>query len=379
MTELNHAQLQRDTLWMHQALVLARKGLLTTAPNPAVGCLLVKDEQCIAEGWHQRAGEPHAEVHALAAAGDRARGATAYVTLEPCSHHGRTPPCAEALISAGIARVVVAMEDPNPQVAGSGITRLREAGIAVTVGVLSSAAERLNRGFCARMRRNRPWLTVKLAASLDARVALENGESQWITAAAARRDVQYFRAQADAILTGAETVLRDNPRLNVRAEQWPLSRPQPELLRQPIKVVIDSQRRVPSDAQIFAGQSPVWLAQTVAERSDLGKQAEVIVCQAHDGRVDLHDLLAQLAKRGINQIWTECGPQLAGALLAAKLVDELIIYQAAAVIGDHGQPLLRLPKLGDLAKQQRFEVVDQRAVGDDWRTIYRPRYDAADV
>ncbi|EKE82865.1 bifunctional diaminohydroxyphosphoribosylaminopyrimidine deaminase/5-amino-6-(5-phosphoribosylamino)uracil reductase RibD [Idiomarina xiamenensis] len=356
-----------DHKWMLHALELARLGQFTTAPNPNVGCVLVKDGELVAEGWHRCAGEPHAEVHALQAAGGRARGATAYVTLEPCSHYGRTPPCADALIRAQVARVVVAMEDPNPQVAGAGLARLKAAGIDVVSGVQSAAAERLNQGFCARMRRQRPWLRVKLAASLDGATALANGESQWITGGA---DVQVWRAKSHAILTGADTVLMDDPQLTVRLNEWPkgVCKPVPEQLRQPIKVVVDSRQRVTRQARIYQHQAEVWRA------SPSARDAQDLVVPQCGQFIDLALLMQQLAERGINELWSECGPRLAGALLAQQLVDELIIYQAPKLMGASARQLLQLPQFEQMDEVPELDIRDVRYVGTDLRIIAQPRY-----
>lgn len=369
------SQLKIDHEMMHRAIELARRGIMTTRPNPAVGCVITKDNKIIGEGWHQRAGEPHAEVHALKQAGADAKGATAYVTLEPCSHMGRTPPCAEALIEAGIARVVVAMHDPNPRVSGNGIKRLHEADIDVLVGVLEKSAEQLNPGFLSRMRENRPFITVKMASSLDGKTALSDGRSQWITGSHARADVQYWRAQSDAILTGADTILKDDPMLTVRQSQWPATRSLPEPLKQPIRIVIDSQNRVTDDAKIFESSAPVWLV-----RCEPGKPIrhahchEVIIDKAASGKVELSALMTELAKREVNQVWTECGASLAAALIEAGYCDRLIMYSSGQLLGNAARSLFDIDEPNTLDKAIRFKITDRRQVGDDQRVIAVPQF-----
>lgn len=350
---------------MAQALRLAEKGLTTTTPNPRVGCVIVRDGQIVGAGWHERAGQPHAEIHALRAAGDLARGATAYVTLEPCSHHGRTPPCANALIDAGVARVVAAMRDPNPQVAGGGIHLLTLAGIQAEVGLLEEPARELNLGFIARMTRGHPWLRLKTAASLDGRTALANGESKWITGPAARADVQVWRARACAILTGIGTVLADDPRMNVRDIATP---------RQPLKVIVDSRLETPPTAQILAGGALI-----VCAEADPGRRAaleaagaEILVLPAAHGRVDLPALMHELGRRGLNEIHAEAGATLNGALLEAGLVDEWIAYTAPVVMGADARGLFNLPPLADMAQRRHFKLHDTRMVGGDLRLTLRP-------
>ncbi|ASG65317.1 riboflavin biosynthesis protein RibD [Idiomarina piscisalsi] len=369
------SQLKVDHEMMHRAIELARRGIMTTRPNPAVGCVITKDNKVIGEGWHQRAGEPHAEIHALKQAGADAKGATAYVTLEPCSHMGRTPPCADALIEAGIARVVVAMHDPNPRVSGNGIKRLHEADIDVLVGVLEKSAEQLNPGFLSRMRENRPFITVKMASSLDGKTALSDGRSQWITGSHARADVQYWRAQSDAILTGADTILKDDPMLTVRQSQWPATRSLPEPLKQPIRIVIDSQNRVTDDAKIFESSAPVWLV-----RCEPGKPIrhahchEVIIDKAASGKVELSALMTELAKREVNQVWTECGASLAAALIEAGYCDRLIMYSSGQLLGNAARSLFDIDEPNTLDKAIRFKITDRRQVGDDQRVIAVPQF-----
>ena len=368
------SQLKTDHEMMHRAIELARRGIMTTRPNPAVGCVISKNDTIIGEGWHQQAGQPHAEIHALKQAGAEAQGATAYVTLEPCSHMGRTPPCADALVDAGVARVVVAMHDPNPRVSGNGIKRLHEADIDVLVGVLEKSAEQLNPGFLSRMRHQRPFVTVKMASSLDGKTALSDGRSQWITGPHARSDVQYWRAQSDAILTGADTVLKDNPMLTVRESQWPKTRALPEPLKQPIRIIIDSQNRVTDDAKIFESSVPVWLV-----RCEPGKPSrhahchEVIIDKADSGKVELSALMAELAKREVNQVWTECGASLAAALIENGYCDRLMMYSSGQLLGDAARSLFDIEEPKSLDKAVRFKVTDRRQVGDDQRVIAVPQ------
>lgn len=372
MTELN--QQHFDHQMMHRALMLARRGLMTTRPNPAVGCVITSDTQVVGEGWHHQAGEPHAEVHALRVAGQKAKGATAYVTLEPCSHIGRTPPCCDALIEAGVQRVVVAMQDPNPRVSGNGIQRLKAAGIDVDVGVLQAAAESLNPGFMSRMTRQRPWITLKMATSLDAKTALSDGRSQWITSSDARSDVQFFRAQADAILTGAATVLADDPKLTVRVEQWPKSRPMPDPLKQPVRIIIDSQHRVNDEARVFDSPAPVWLVRTAPGKPSCHPHChELIIAADRHGKVSLPALMVELANREINQLWTECGANLAGGLIQQQLCDRLMIYSSGQLLGHRGRSVIDMSEPLDLSSAPRFKIIDRRNVGPDQRLVAVPQ------
>lgn len=354
-----------DHLHMTRALALAQQGLFSTTPNPRVGCVIVKDGVVVGEGWHARAGGPHAEVHALRAAGVRANGATAYVTLEPCSHHGRTPPCANALIDAGITRVVAAMRDPNPQVAGQGFELLTLAGISVQVGLLEQEARELNIGFISRMTRGRPWLRLKTASSLDGKTALLNGESKWITGAAARADVQRWRARACVILTGSGTVLADDPLMNVRDFETP---------RQPLKVIVDSQLSTPPSAKILLGGAFIACAEAdYLRRAALESAgAQILELPGAEGRVDLVALLREFGRQGINEVHVEAGATLNGALLAAGLVDEWIAYQAPLVLGHAARGLFNLPALTEMAARQAFELRDTRMVGGDIRLTLRP-------
>lgn len=371
--------IQQDSLdarYMARALELARRGLYSTHPNPRVGCVLVRDGQVVGEGWHVRAGEPHAEVHALRQAGDRARGATAYVTLEPCSHHGRTPPCAEALVDAGVARVVAAMQDPNPQVSGRGLLRLAEAGIAVHSGVLEREARDLNLGFIKRMETGLPYVRVKLAMSLDGRTAMASGESQWITGPAARGEVQRLRARSSVVLSGADTVLTDRARLTVRAEELGLSAEQTALAltRPPLRVLVDGRLRVPLDAPFYqAGAALVATCAAAAARDRfLAEGHELLAVPGSNGHVDLRKLLVELAARGANEVLVEAGPRLAGAFARQGLVDEYQLFVAPKFLGSSARPLLELP-LARMVETQDLEIRDIRAVGDDWRIIAVPR------
>jgi diaminohydroxyphosphoribosylaminopyrimidine deaminase/5-amino-6-(5-phosphoribosylamino)uracil reductase len=351
----------QDTIWMAQALRLAERGLYTTSPNPRVGCVLVREGGVVGEGWHERAGEPHAEVLALHAAGEAARGASAYVTLEPCSHDGRTPPCVNALIAAGIARVVAAVQDPNPQVAGQGITKLRAAGIEVECGLMEAAARELNIGFFARMTRGTPWLRSKIAMSLDGRTALANGTSKWITGEDARRDVQHWRARSCAVLTGIGTLLADDAQLNVRDI---------ETSRQPLRVVVDSQLRLPLTARVLLGGNvAVYTATQDAEKiSALEKTgARVIVLPDAHGRVDLNAVLRDLAARGCNEVLVEAGSALNGALLQAGLVDELLLYLAPQLLGDAARGMAQLGELSSLDQCVNLKWQDVRQIGNDLR------------
>ncbi len=358
-----------DRQHMIRALELARRGFDTTHPNPRVGCVLVRDGEVVGEGWHRRAGEPHAEAYALAEAGERARGATAYVTLEPCCHHGRTPPCTDGLLAAGVRRVVAAMEDPNPLIAGGGFAQLRAAGVEVECGLLEAEARTLNAGFVMRATRGRPLVRCKLAMSLDGRTALASGESQWITGPEARHDVQRLRARSSAILTGIGTVLADDPALTVRL---------PDTERQPLRIVLDPQLDTPPEARILAPPGRVLiLGAETAPRERRGALvdagAEVRLLPASDHALDLSTVMDELAHRELNEIHTECGATLAGALLHAGLVDELVLYVAPILLGDAARGLFRLPALARMAERVALEIDDIRAVGCDWRITACPR------
>jgi len=347
---------------MRRALELAARGLFTTTPNPRVGALLVRDGRVIGEGWHERAGEAHAEVRALAdarAKGESARGATLYVTLEPCNHYGRTPPCAEALVAAGVARVVIAMRDPNTAAAG-GVRRLEAAGAAVECGLLEDEARELNIGWIKRVREGLPWVRVKIAASLDGRTALEDGSSQWITGEDARADGHRWRARACAILTGIGTVLQDNPQLTVRGVHTP---------RQPLKVVVDRHGELPADARVLES-GRVLVVSTEAPRTRWPAHVESVVLRGPDGRVDLAGMLRLLGQRELNEIHVEAGAKLNGALLAAGLIDELLLYVAPCLLGDPARGMFALPSpLNDLGSRVRLAVREQERVGEDWRIV----------
>jgi diaminohydroxyphosphoribosylaminopyrimidine deaminase/5-amino-6-(5-phosphoribosylamino)uracil reductase len=350
---------------MAQALALAERGLFTTTPNPRVGCVIVRDGAVIGTGWHQRAGEPHAEVIALREAGARAAESTVYVTLEPCSHHGRTPPCTDALIAAKAARVVAACEDPNPLVAGQGIARLRAAGIEVDVGLMSDAARELNIGFVSRMTRGRPWVRMKIAATLDGKTALANGRSQWITSTEARRDGHAFRARACAVLTGIGTVKDDDPQLTVRDVAT---------TRQPLRVLVDSRLEVPLSARILEGGN-VLVAAAVEEGTRAAalaaRGAEVLSIPNAAGKVELGELVSELGRRGVNEVHVEAGFKLNGSLVAAGVVDELVIYLAPSLIGESGRGMFNLPELTDLAARVQLSIRDVRQVGADVRIVAR--------
>lgn len=353
---------------MARALELAARGLYTTAPNPRVGSVVVHDGRVIGEGWHERAGEPHAEVLALRAAGPQARGATVYVTLEPCSHTGRTPPCADALIAAGVARVVCSGVDPNPRVAGSGIDRLRAAGVAVSIGVLAAEARELNVGFFSRFERGRPWVRVKLAMSLDARTAPASGERLWISSEASRADVQTWRARSSAVLTGAATVRADDPRLDVRLAygSW---------VRQPLRVLLDPMLACSTGAKLFHGEGAlVFAAADAPERTPLrtpGSRVERLPRAA--GGLDLNAVIGRLTELEINELLVECGPRLAGSFVLSNLVDELVLYVAPTLLGADAAPLLHVSGLGPPGSLPAFEFQDVRRIGPDLRVILIPK------
>lgn len=368
-----------DHALMARALRLAERGLFTTQPNPRVGCVIAHGDEIVGEGWHQRAGERHAETFALHAAGARARGATAYVSLEPCSHQGRTPPCADALIAAGVTRVVIASDDPNPKVAGAGLQRLRDAGVAVETGLMRDAARELNRGFFARFERGRPWLRVKLAMSLDGRTALANGESKWITGEAARADVQRWRARSSAILAGAGTVRADDPRLTVRLrETRPLPHPRLEGESfKPLRVVLDARLdALALGCHLLDGSAPTLVLHAPGARVRDDRHAKVELAEApfdaRGRRLDLDAVLRLLAARGVNELQVEAGPTLCGALFDANLVDELLVYVAPTVLGDSARSLLALSPLRSLAGRRDWRVIDRRVFGQDQRLLLRP-------
>ena len=357
-----------DESAMRRALELAARGLYGTHPNPRVGAVLARDNEIVGEGWHERPGEAHAEPNAIRAAGERARGASAYVSLEPCSHHGRTPPCVDALLAAGVRRVVYAIGDPDPRVNGRGERLLRDAGVTVEAGLLAHEAEAINAGFLMRNRRGRPFIRLKSAASLDGATALANGASQWITSEEARADVQHWRAQSSAVLTSAATVLADDPRLDVRIDTP----------RQPLRVVLDRRRQVgrkarilgpPGEVLLFAAAKPGGTAKA-DEHFGAARITRVRVLRGH---LDLARVFATLGELAINEVLVESGPRLAGALFAAGLVDEWLLYLAPKLLGRGAKPLADLPRLTKLAAARQFDILDTQAVGPDLRLRLRPR------
>jgi diaminohydroxyphosphoribosylaminopyrimidine deaminase/5-amino-6-(5-phosphoribosylamino)uracil reductase len=368
-----------DHAHMARALRLAERGLHTTQPNPRVGCVIAHGAEVAGEGWHARAGEPHAEVFALRAAGERACGATAYVTLEPCAHFGKTPPCADAFVEAKIGRVVAACEDPNPRVAGGGFAKLRNAGITVETGLMRDAARELNRGFFSRIERKRPWVRVKLASSLDGRTALANGESKWITSEASRADVQRWRARSSAILAAIGTVIADNPKLTVRLNSLSPDEVGGEGLSvsasqnfQPLRVVLDRELRIPRDSQLLDGSAPTLIVHGADANHDDGfGNAELAAVPLSDKRLDLNALLILLAERGVNEMQVEAGPKLCGSLLNADLVDELLLYTAPVLLGDTGRPLFAIPEFASMTAAPRWKIVDHRQIGEDTRLLLR--------
>ena len=364
----------QDVAFMQLALDLAKRGEFTTTPNPSVGCVLVKDGKVVGKGFHAKAGEPHAEVMALREAGENARGATAYVTLEPCSHFGRTPPCAKGLVEAGVSKVIAAMCDPNPQVAGKGLQILSDAGIESAVGLLEENAEQLNKGFLKRMRTGKPFVQLKLAMSIDGKTAMASGESKWITGAQARADVQQYRAKASAILSTSQTVLADDPSLNVRWEELPSDVKADyaqEKLRQPVRVILDSSHKVRSDFKVFSTESPVWLVgEDDYPLTGFPVFTEYLQLDRNQGETRLQALMSALGKRQINTLWVEAGATLAGALIAENLVDELIIYMAPKLLGDQARDLCHLPNLTQLADAPLWQLQSCEPVGDDLKLIY---------
>ncbi len=356
-----------DYAFMSYALQLAEKGLYTTSPNPRVGCVITQNGHIVGSGWHEKAGQAHAEINALAQAGGTARGATVYITLEPCSHHGRTPPCVDALTKAGVSRVIIAMEDPNPQVLGNGRTALEQANISVQTGLLQEQAQALNAGFVKRMRCKKPWMRLKIAASLDGKTALNNGQSQWITGEAARMDGHRWRARSCAMMTGIGTILADNARLNVRHIPTP---------RQPKKIIIDNRMEIPLDAHVLQGEETFIFTTACADTDKIAKLekmgVQVIVCKQTDqGKVDLTTMLATLADLEFNEVLVEAGSGLSGALLHAKLVDELIIYMAPSLLGGSAKDMFQLPELTSLGQKISLIMEDVRMIGRDIRLIAR--------
>ncbi len=352
-----------DFYWMAKAIRLAEKGLYTTSPNPRVGCVLVLNEQLVGSGWHAWAGQAHAEVNALADAGEHSVGATAYVTLEPCQHTGRTGPCCEALLQAGVARVVFGMQDPNPLVSGGGLAKLRAGGVVVDGPVLQADCEVLNPGFVKRMTQGLPYVRCKLAMSLDGRTAMASGESQWITGPEARADVQRLRARSCAVVTGIDTVLQDNARLSVRSAELNGGD-----IRQPLRVVLDSQGRASGDEAFFKQSAPCWwvTGPTVSRQLAAPACEHKVLPVGTDGRIDLSALLQALAAEQVNEVLVEAGPTLAASFAAQKLLDEVIVYMAPTLMGSQARPLLQLP-FDKMSQQQRLAIADVRAVGRDWR------------
>jgi diaminohydroxyphosphoribosylaminopyrimidine deaminase/5-amino-6-(5-phosphoribosylamino)uracil reductase len=359
-----------DCAHMARALQLAGRGQYSAHPNPMVGCVIVKNDVAVGEGWHERAGEPHAEINALAAAGRNSRGATAYVTLEPCVHHGKTPPCAEALINAGVSKVIVAMDDPFDQVAGRGLATLRKAGVETEVGLMQSGAKSLNAGFVCRVTRNCPFVRLKVAASIDGAVAMKSGESQWITGPDARNDVQRLRARSGAIMTGIGTVLADDPSLNVRMEGLASSG------SQPLRVVLDSRLRMPATAGMLAQQGVTLVCCTGdQDHSPLEKAGAEVCSYASEGaKVDVGAVLEDLARRGVNDLLVEAGPALMGHMLEKDLVDELVIYQAPHIMGSETRSMFLTPSWSALADRKDLEINDVRRVGGDTRITARIKH-----
>ena len=359
--------MSEHVFFMRHALELAERCSVRTSPNPRVGCVIVKDGRIIGEGFTQPVGGNHAEIEALdnaAAMNEDVQGATVYVTLEPCAHHGRTPPCVEALVRAKVGRVVVAMQDPNPQVAGKGFSRLRDAGIDVVSGVLEQQAREMNLGFLSRVEKGRPWIRAKIAASLDGKTALPNGESQWITSEAARQDGHRWRMKADAVMTGIGTVLTDDPQLNVRL---------PEVERQPVRIVVDSHLKTPLDAKVLA-EGKVWLfaanASPLRIEALKEKGAEVFAAINDTGQVDLHEMMRVLGEREINEVHVEAGATLSGALMEAGLVDELLLYMAPCCLG-RGRDMLGIRALSSLEDRIALDIREVMQVGSDLRIVAR--------
>lgn len=369
------SNLANNEYWMSQAIQLARKGLYSTAPNPRVGCVIVKDDTLLAEGWHEYAGGPHAEINAINNA-DIEPGCDIYVTLEPCSHHGKTPPCVDALLKLKPAKVIIAMQDPNPLVGGEGIARLKQAGVEVITGVLEAQSRELNCGFISRFEKKRPFIRLKMAASLDGRTALGNGESQWITGEAARREVQYLRARSSAILTSAATVLADSPSLNVRLSSEELG--QQREVSQPVRVVLDSQLKLSGKEKIFKQGGAVWIY-TLNTDKDRHQQlvaagADITVMDGVEGHINLSKLFEHLALREVNEVHTECGQTLAGALMRKKLLDELVLYLAPQFLGNQARGLFDLGELTKMNAAPRCKIKQLRNVGEDIRITLIPEW-----
>lgn len=372
---MNHDTVKNDYFWMAKAIQLAQQGRFTTSPNPRVGCVIVdENNQLLGQGYHIQAGTPHAEVHALRQASNArpqgAKGATAYVTLEPCSHFGRTPPCAIALVEAKVERVVIAMTDPNPNVCGSGISILQEAGIEVVSEVMAAEAAALNPGFIKRMLTGKPFVRVKLGISLDGKIALQNGVSQWITGAEARRDVHQYRAQSCAVLTGSGTVQADNPSLLVREKEAQFEKYPLDHIRQPARVVVDSKSKLSRDYTLFNDGNITFTATSQAH-PDTATQ-HYLQLDEKDGKLNLHSLMSALGDKQYNEVWVEAGPGLAGALLQEGLVDELICYQAPKLLGDKGVSMVNLPAFTSLNECISLSLIENRQVGNDIKLIFRP-------
>ena len=372
---MNHDTVKNDYYWMAKAIQLAKKGRFTTSPNPRVGCVIVdEDSQLLGQGYHIQAGTPHAEVHALRQAAharsEGAKGATAYVTLEPCSHFGRTPPCAKALVEAQVARVVIAMTDPNPNVCGNGISMLQEAGIEVVSEVMAAEAAALNPGFIKRMLTGKPFVRVKLGISVDGKIALQNGVSQWITTPEARRDVQHYRAQSCVVLTGSGTVKADNPSLLVREKEAQFDDYPLEHVRQPARVVVDNKSTLSRDFALFNDGNMTFTATSQAHPDTASQHC--LQLDEKDGKLDLHALMLALGDKQFNEVWVEAGPGLAGALLQEGLVDELICYQAPKLLGDKGVSMVNLPAFTALNQSISLSLIENRQVGNDIKLIFRP-------
>lgn len=360
---------------MARALQLAQKGYYSTHPNPRVGCIIVSGEKQLAAGFHEFPGGPHAEVNALSQLGDNAQGCTVYVTLEPCAHTGKTPPCVDALIKASPDKVVIAMEDPNPAVAGSGIKQLKQAGIEVVLGVLEAQARQLNAGFIKRMTQSRPFVRVKMAMSLDGRTALKNGLSEWITGAEARQDVQFLRAGSSAVLSTAQTVLLDDASLNVRLSTEQLNQHEP--VRQPVRVIIDSQLRLSGKEKLFGVDGDIWIFTTSKDKEKVDqfnrpKTRVFILPDSGNGQIDLQLLMQKLAELEINEVHTECGASLAGSLVQLNLVDELVFYIAPSLLGDQAKGLFDLGEISIMSDKIQLAITDLRCIGNDIKIVARP-------
>jgi diaminohydroxyphosphoribosylaminopyrimidine deaminase/5-amino-6-(5-phosphoribosylamino)uracil reductase len=373
-----------DKDMMARALALGERGLWTTQPNPRVGCVIAHGATIVGEGWHERAGEPHAEVLALRDAGEKARGSTVYVTLEPCAHLGRTPPCADALVAAQVARVVAATGDPNSQVDGRGLEKLRAAGIEVSSGLLHDDARALNPGFFSRFERGQPWVRVKVAASLDGRIALANGESKWITGPSARADVQRWRARSSAIMTGIGTVLADDPHLTARPDQALPPSSEGSARRTfvpPLRVILDARLRTPAQAHVLDRDAPTLIvhARDASPTDGRFEQVERLAVESDGGRLDIAAVLKALAEREINELQVEAGSILTGALLEGGFVDEFLLYIAPMLLGDTARPMAVLPALTAIDQGRAMKLVEQRAFGPDWRLRLMPAAAKEDI